>query len=348
MAMMGRSAKTMMSAGRTLEKARQAKHEAGQGFAVHFAKKDGSPQKEPSGHHDTLEKAQAQAAYLAKLNPKTSAHVVEKATGNVAHTAHGNESPHATKPEEGAKSPAQRYAAAMRAGDSEGAAKAATGAGKVREVKVQEASELPGRPEHPNKRQAGQTGDSKRAIDVGSRADQDNTLDLHRAAAKAHGDALEEAQRQNRQAAADYHAHEAHHHATSADIIERDFEGQPPPKELTRASHLAEHAEAATKNASYMARKGEGTGAAEHVAAADAHRKAAAAFHAAGESRAAQEHEQKAAQHTRAAGPDGEKASKLAAFRDKDKKPEHSLETGAKGGQYYLSKTGQKVYVGKK
>lgn len=112
MAMMGRSAKTMMSAGRTLEKARQAKHEAGQGFAVHFANKDGSPRKEPMGHHDTLEKAQSQASYLAKLNPKTSAHVVDKSSGSVVHTAHGEESQHATK---APASPAAKKASGLKA-----------------------------------------------------------------------------------------------------------------------------------------------------------------------------------------------------------------------------------------
>jgi hypothetical protein len=42
------------------------------------------------------------------------------------------------------------------------------------------------------------------------------------------------------------------------------------------------------------------------------------------------------------------KASKLAAFRDKDKKPEHQLQQGAKGGQYYISESGKKIYVGKR
>ena len=42
-----------------------------------------------------------------------------------------------------------------------------------------------------------------------------------------------------------------------------------------------------------------------------------------------------------------QKASKLAAFRDKDKQPKQ-LQRGKKGGMFYMTEGGQKVYTGRK
>lgn len=82
--------------------------------------------------------------------------------------------------------------------------------------------------------------------------------------------------------------------------------------------------------------------AAEHQAAADKHHAAANAHEG---SMDAEIHRQVDKRDARDAARDA-RASKLMAFRDKGA-PERSLQQGAKGGQYYLTESGQKVYVRK-
>jgi hypothetical protein len=108
-----------------------------------------------------------------------------------------------------------------------------------------------------------------------------------------------------------------------------------------------------SERAGELSEKAKKSGASEdHKAAMTAHLVARAHHEATGfGDSAAKLHHKMAEEHAKvaqtAASPEAKKASGLKAFRDKDK-PEHSLQQGAKGGQYYLSEGGKKVYVGKK
>lgn len=136
---------------------------------------------------------------------------------------------------------------------------------------------------------------------------------------------------------------------------------EPEPKRVVKSQSHADRGQAATSQASRTADRAserkDHAAAAKMYEKAEAHaRKAVKHFERAGDTKQA-ESARWLADHIKgegaarrakigAATAPGEKASKLAAFRDKDK-PEHQLQQGAKGGAYYLSESGQKVYVKK-
>ncbi len=91
---MRRSASAAARYGRQMNALRQSQAEAAQPYTVHFVNKDGSRRGTATSHHPTEEHAREAAERMAGYNPKKSVQVIRKETGEIAHTAHGNESPH--------------------------------------------------------------------------------------------------------------------------------------------------------------------------------------------------------------------------------------------------------------